>query len=80
MDILGLNEEEYIPEQIINNGESLLDRARKALAKEQVVADEVSEDELIKMELRDKVNAFITDAPDLAIRLFRVFYNQDNQN
>jgi flagellar M-ring protein FliF len=78
MDIFGLNDEEYIPEQVMETSESLLDRARAALVQEQSVLEEVSEAQLIKMELRDKVNAFVIDAPDLAVRLFRVFYNQDN--
>jgi len=81
-DLLGLAPEEedvFIPEQM-SNEISLLDRARAALATlDQTAPEEViNEEELIRMELRDKVMAFILGSPDIAIRLFKLFYNQDN--
>ena len=81
-DIFNLMEEDedYIPEQSTEEGINLLDRAKSALASstELSVIDEINEDELIKMELRDKVMAFILGSPDIAVRLFKIFFNQDN--
>ena len=73
------DEDVLVPEQM-SEEVSLLDRARAALSMiEQTVPEEViNEEELIKMELRDKVMAFILGSPDIAIRLFKIFYNQDN--
>jgi hypothetical protein len=71
--------DDYVPEEIIDASDSILERARAALAVEEEVVDEVSEDELMKMELRDRITSFITSSPELALKLFRVFYNQDNQ-
>lgn len=34
--------------------------------------------ESIKMELRNKVTSFIVDSPDVAVKLFRVFFNQES--
>ena len=81
-DLLNLvgEEEEYIVPEQASFGDSLLDRAKAALTMEQqseVV--EVEEEELIKMELRDKVMSFILGSPDIAIKIFRIFYNQDNK-
>ncbi|MCL2039107.1 MAG: flagellar M-ring protein FliF [Bacteroidetes bacterium] len=81
-DLLGLaidDEDVLIPEQM-SEEISLLDRARSALSslEQPVQEDVINEEELIKMELRDKVMAFILGSPDIALKLFKVFYNQDN--
>ena len=74
-----VDEGDDIPEQR-GEGMSLLDRARAALSAEpDLPMEEIDEQELIKTELRDKVMAFITGETELAIRLFKVFYNQDNE-
>ena len=56
----------------------LLKRAKSAL---NVVSgesdDEISESDLIKMELKDKVYNFITEEPDMALKIFKVFLSQD---
>lgn len=57
--------------------DSILERARAALAYEEK-PDDITEDELMKEELRDKITSFIVQSPDVAVKLFRVFYNQDN--
>ena len=82
IDIANLMEEDedFVPEQTTDEGISLLDRARAALTSgaEQSLVEEANEDELIKMELQDKVLSFILGSPDTAVRLFRILYNQDN--
>lgn len=62
------------PEESISD--SILERARAALAYEEVPED-ITEDELMKEELRDKITSFIVSSPEVAVKLFRVFYNQD---
>jgi hypothetical protein len=60
--------------------DSLLARARAALARdESETVEDVSEDELIKMELRDRITAFIVDSPELALKIFRIFYHQNEE-
>jgi len=67
-----------IPDETVYDPmESLLDRAKEALKVEAKVEEEVSEDQIMKIELRDRITSFITQSPELAIKLFRVFYNQD---
>lgn len=56
---------------------ALLERAKAAVGMEQSAIMESSEDELMKLELQERVNAFITEAPDVALKLIRVLYNQE---
>jgi len=76
MDIISEPDEMYIEEKVYDPMASLLERAKAALAEEEVV-EETSEEELMKMELRDRITAFIVGSPDLAVKLFRVFFHQE---
>jgi len=76
-DIISESDEAFIDETAVYDPmASLLERARAALHVEEVV-EETSEDEIMKMELRDRITAFITSSPDLAIKIFRVFFHQE---
>jgi hypothetical protein len=78
LDILSIFEDE-VAEQ---GGDklSLLERAKAALAEsEKLETGEVSEDELIRIELRERVSAFISDNTEMALKLFRVLLHQDDE-
>ncbi|MGI6370539.1 MAG: flagellar M-ring protein FliF [Ignavibacteria bacterium] len=55
----------------------LLKRAKAALNVASDDEDDVSESDLIKMELKDKVYNFITQEPEMALKIFKVFLSQD---
>ena len=40
---------------------------------------DIPANDLIKMELREKVHQFITGQPEVAVKILRVFLSQDNE-
>ena len=76
LDIISTLDEEI--EAQGEESESLLDRARAALAVPEQAPSEMSEDDLIKIELRERVTSFILENTDVAVKLFRIFLHQDD--
>ncbi len=84
IDDMDFFDSEYTDEYVPHSGggsehSTLIERAQSALAVAQP-ADEISEDEMIRMELKDKVHQFITGQPDTAVKIFRIFISQDGDD
>ena len=81
MDIISDTEDELLDyEKTGLEADALLARARAALARDETeTVEDISEDELIRMELRDRITAFIVNSPDLALKIFRIFYHQNEE-
>ena len=81
IDIIAEDDDEILEDSDTDlEADSLIARARAALARSEAVTEvDTSEDDLIKMELRDRITSFIIDSPDLALKLFRIFYHQEER-
>jgi flagellar motor protein MotB len=80
MDIIVDQDDEMLDDEMDMESISLIARARAALAREETeTVVDTSEDDLIKLELRDRITAFIINSPDMALKIFRIFYHQNEK-